>query len=37
MAKAMTAGAQAAPPATAEFSAEKITVTSHVNALYNLK
>jgi uncharacterized protein YggE len=29
-------GAAAAPP-TAEFSAEKITVTAHVNALYGLK
>jgi hypothetical protein len=29
-------GAGAAPP-TAEFSAEKITVTAHVNALYALK
>lgn len=38
MAKASTMSAQAAPPPpTAEFSAEKITVTSHVNALYNLK
>lgn len=38
MAKAATMGVQAAPPPpTAEFSAEKITVTSHVNALYNLK
>jgi uncharacterized protein YggE len=38
MAKAATMGAQAAPPPpTAEFSAEKITVTAHVNALYNLK
>jgi uncharacterized protein YggE len=38
MAKAANVGAQAAPsPPTAEFSAEKITVTSHVNALYNLK
>jgi uncharacterized protein YggE len=38
MAKAAVAmSAQAAPPPTAEFSAEKITVTSHVNALYNLK
>ena len=27
----------APPPPTAEFSAEKITVTCHVNALYNLK
>ncbi|HUI83059.1 MAG TPA: SIMPL domain-containing protein [Candidatus Binatia bacterium] len=31
---AMEAGA---PPPTAGFSAEKITVTAHVNALYNLK
>ena len=38
LAKAATMGVQAAPPPpTAEFSAEKITVTSHVNALYNLK
>jgi len=38
MAKAMMAGAQAAPPPpTAEFGAEKITVTAHVNALYGLK
>ena len=37
MAKAATMAAQAAPPPTAEFSAEKITVTAHVNALYNLK
>ncbi|MGC2108855.1 MAG: SIMPL domain-containing protein [Candidatus Korobacteraceae bacterium] len=39
MAKAMGGqSAPAAPPApTAEFSAEKITVTAHVNALYNLK
>jgi uncharacterized protein YggE len=37
MAKAAPMAAQAAPPATAEFSAEKITVTAHVNALYNLK
>ncbi len=35
---AMAADANSAPPApTAEFSAEKITVTAHVNALYNLK
>lgn len=27
----------AAPPPTAEFSAGRITVTAHVNALYNLK
>lgn len=38
MARAQIAGAPAAPPPpTAEFSAEKITVTAHVNALYNLK
>ena len=38
MAKAAPMGAQAAAPApTEQFSAEKITVTSHVNALYNLK
>lgn len=39
MAKAMaTAGNVPGPAApTAEFGAEKITVTSHVNALYNLK
>jgi hypothetical protein len=33
----MSADMAATPPATAEFSAEKITVTAHVNALYNLK
>ncbi len=33
----MATGAGAPPPATAEFSAEKITVTAHVNALYSLK
>jgi uncharacterized protein YggE len=38
MAKAMGGGAGGPlPPPTAEFSAEKITVTAHVNALYNLK
>jgi uncharacterized protein YggE len=37
MAKAATMSAEAAPPPTAEFSAEKITVTAHVNAMYNLK
>jgi len=38
MARAQVAGtdAKAAPP-TAEFGVEKITVTAHVNALYNLK
>jgi uncharacterized protein YggE len=34
MMKAQTA---ATPPPTAEFGAEKITVTAHVNALYSLK
>lgn len=37
MARAAPMAAEAAPPPTAEFSAEKITVTAHVNALYNLK
>ena len=38
MARAAIAGAEAAPPPPpAEFGAEKITVTAHVNALYNLK
>ncbi len=36
-AKATAMAMEAAPPPTAEFSAEKITVTAHVNALYNLK
>ena len=38
-AKQASAGAMAAPPAppTAEFGAQKITVTAHVNALYMLK
>jgi len=35
--KALAFGAEAAPAPTAEFGAEKITVTAHVNALYNLK
>ncbi len=33
----MTPGAAGAPAPTSEFSAEKITVTAHVNALYSLK
>lgn len=38
MMKVQTAAGVAAPPApTAEFGAEKITVTAHVNALYGLK
>ncbi len=37
-AKQATVGTMAAPPApTAEFGAQKITVTAHVNALYMLK
>lgn len=36
-AQTMAGAAAAPPPATAEFSAEKITVTAHVNALYSLK
>lgn len=35
-AQAMAAGA-AAPPPTEEFTPQKITVTAHVNALYNFK
>jgi uncharacterized protein len=37
MMKAQTAGVAGAPAPTAEFSAEKITVTAHVNTLYGLK
>jgi uncharacterized protein YggE len=37
MMKAQAAPMVQAEPATAEFSAEKITVTAHVNALYGLK
>ena len=37
MAKAAGVSAEAAPAPTAEFGAQKITVTAHVNALYNLK
>jgi uncharacterized protein YggE len=33
----MAPGVAGTPPATAEFSAEKITVTAHVNTLYGLK
>lgn len=33
----MAPGAAGAPPPTAEFSAEKITITAHVNTLYGLK
>lgn len=37
MMKAQTAEVSGASAPTAEFSAEKITVTAHVNALYSLK
>ena len=38
MARAMTATANAAPPApTEEFTPQTVTVTAHVNALFNLK
>jgi len=37
MAREAAPAAQAAPPPTAEFGAQKITVTAHVNALYALK
>lgn len=37
VARAAPMAAEAAPPSTAEFSAQKVTVTAHVNALYNLK
>jgi len=37
MAKAMSAEVASAPPPTEGFGAEKITITAHVNALYNLK
>jgi uncharacterized protein YggE len=38
MARAMTAMANAAPPAaTEEFTPQNVTVTAHVNALFNLK
>jgi len=36
-AAAPMAGEAAAPPATEEFTPQKITVTAHVNALYNLQ
>ena len=32
-----TNGVEAAPAPTEEFGAQKITVTAHVNAMYNLK
>lgn len=37
MMKAAPMAAAAAPPATELFTPQKITVTAHVNALYNLK
>ena len=37
MSKMRTMGAEAAPPPTAEFTPQKITVTAHVNALFGLK
>ncbi len=37
MSRAATMGAAAAPAPTEEFSGQKITVTAHVNALFNLK
>jgi uncharacterized protein len=37
MARAAGVADSAAPPPTAEFGAQKITVTAHVNALYGLK
>jgi uncharacterized protein len=37
MLRAINAPAAAAPPPTEEFTPQKITVTAHVNALYNLK
>jgi len=37
MARAMAAGVNAAPPPTEEFTPQMVTVTAHVNALFNLK
>jgi uncharacterized protein len=37
MARSMTAMANAAPPPTEEFTPQTVTVTAHVNALFNLK
>lgn len=37
MARAMSAVAQAAPAPTEEFTPQTVTVTAHVNALFNLK
>ncbi len=37
MARAMAAMSNAAPPPTEEFTPQNVTVTAHVNALFNLK
>jgi uncharacterized protein YggE len=37
MARAMSAMAPSAPPPTEEFTPQNVTVTAHVNALFNLK
>jgi uncharacterized protein len=37
MARSMAAMAPAAPPPTEEFTPQNVTVTAHVNALFNLK
>jgi uncharacterized protein YggE len=37
MARAMAAGPSAAPAPTEEFTPQNVTVTAHVNALFNLK
>jgi hypothetical protein len=37
MARRALAGAMAAPAPTEEFTPQNITVTAHVNALFNLK
>jgi len=37
MAKSVTMNAQASPSPTEDFGAQRVTVTAHVNAMYNLK
>jgi hypothetical protein len=37
MARPMAAKAEAAPAPTEEFTPQTVTVTAHVNALFNLK
>jgi hypothetical protein len=37
MARAAVAGAMAAPAPTDEFTPQTVTVTAHVNALFQLK